>query len=332
MLAALAILISLEFSTLVHDFGKVEHLSDELSCYFEVKNTSEKAISILEVMVDCDCTKAVWPEDAIEPGESARIFVTYHKEPYADSFSKGLTVYVSDKDEPYSLQIKGSFYESAATLEPKYPVRYGQFGFGSAIITIGNIAPCDTADFQIDCANLGQEDATLSFSNLPDGVSLSNPEITLAPLTKGTISGRLICDNTKWGKQNFKLGPVAISAFIVEDFSHATKEQQLHGPYPRLQTNRVSFNDIKPGTSKQVTVDFENYGEEPLVIRSCDIDSDLVTANYPATTPANGKGHITFTLSVPASATCGYKSFEATITTNSPLKPLFTLYIDANIL
>lgn len=332
MLAALAILISLEFSTLVHDFGKVEHLSDELSCYFEVKNSSEKAISILDVAVDCSCTTVEWPDEAIEPGETARIFVTYHKEPYAESFTKGITVYVSDREEPYRLQLTGSFYESAATLEPKFPVRDGQFGFESDNISIGNIAPGDTASFQFDCANLGQEDATLSFSNLPDGVSLSNPEITLAPLTKGTISGRLICGKTKWGKQNFKLGPVAISAFIVEDFSHATKEQQLHGPYPRLQTSRVSFNDIKPGTSKQVTVDFENYGEEPLAIRSCNVDSDLVTANYPATTPANGKGHITFTLSVPASATCGYKSFEATITTNSPLKPLFTIYLDANIL
>ena len=60
----------------VHDYGKIKKDADG-SCYFTITNTGTEPLVISNAKGSCGCTVPDWPREAIAPGETAKMKVTY---------------------------------------------------------------------------------------------------------------------------------------------------------------------------------------------------------------------------------------------------------------
>jgi len=60
----------------VHDYGKIEKNADG-SCYFSIVNTGTEPLVISNAKGSCGCTVPDWPREAIAPGDTAQMKVTY---------------------------------------------------------------------------------------------------------------------------------------------------------------------------------------------------------------------------------------------------------------
>lgn len=60
----------------VHDYGKIKKGADG-SCYFTITNTGTEPLVISNAKGSCGCTVPDWPREAIAPGDSAKMKVTY---------------------------------------------------------------------------------------------------------------------------------------------------------------------------------------------------------------------------------------------------------------
>ena len=60
----------------VHDYGKIKKDSDG-ACFFTITNSGTEPLLITNAKGSCGCTVPSWPREAIAPGESAKMKVTY---------------------------------------------------------------------------------------------------------------------------------------------------------------------------------------------------------------------------------------------------------------
>ena len=60
----------------VHNYGKIKKGADG-SCYFTITNSGTEPLVITKAKGSCGCTVPDWPREAIAPGDSAKMKVTY---------------------------------------------------------------------------------------------------------------------------------------------------------------------------------------------------------------------------------------------------------------
>lgn len=93
------------FEALSYDFGTIA-LSKPVSHRFTLTNNGNAPLIISRVATTCGCTASEYPKEAILPGKSADIVITYNAAS-TGAFSKSATVYSNAADETVVLKVKG---------------------------------------------------------------------------------------------------------------------------------------------------------------------------------------------------------------------------------
>lgn len=89
----------LEFSKIVHDFGKVEE-GKIVETTFEFKNTGQGILEIIDVKTSCGCTAAIPKKRKLNPGESSEIKVELDTTNRVGIMSRLITIKSNDPDTP----------------------------------------------------------------------------------------------------------------------------------------------------------------------------------------------------------------------------------------
>lgn len=96
------------FADTVHDFGIIP-LSQPIDSFdFVFRNTGQGMLVVLDVKTSCHCTKAVFPQSPIAPGQQAYIRVFYDGHGRSpEYFNKSVKVYTNARARYMVLNIKG---------------------------------------------------------------------------------------------------------------------------------------------------------------------------------------------------------------------------------
>ncbi|WP_338410626.1 DUF1573 domain-containing protein [uncultured Flavobacterium sp.] len=81
----------LEFDKTEHDFGSINE-GDKVSTEFIVTNTGDADLIIVSAVGSCGCTVPVWKKEAIKPGESTPILVTFDSNGKPGQQEKSVTI------------------------------------------------------------------------------------------------------------------------------------------------------------------------------------------------------------------------------------------------
>jgi hypothetical protein len=96
----------LKFETTTHDFGKI--IEGTLAVYeFTFTNTGKAPLLLSDVKPPCSCTTPEWPKEAILPGKSAKIKVTFDSKGKPGTFNKTIMVKHNGESGTDYITIKG---------------------------------------------------------------------------------------------------------------------------------------------------------------------------------------------------------------------------------
>lgn len=93
------------FDKKVYKFDSVEE-GDQLEHTFEFTNTGEAPLIITDYKVECTCTKAIYSNKPIMPGESSNIKVTFDTEGKIGWQYRKIILYANTKKTPTSIEIR----------------------------------------------------------------------------------------------------------------------------------------------------------------------------------------------------------------------------------
>lgn len=91
-----------------HDFGYIKEAKGAVSHTFELKNTGDKPLVILQVVTSCGCTRPEFPTKPIKPGKTAKIKVTFNPAGRSGAFMKPVKVKTSGDEGRTTLTIRGT--------------------------------------------------------------------------------------------------------------------------------------------------------------------------------------------------------------------------------
>lgn len=96
------------FKAKEHDFGYIKEVNGAVSHTFELKNTGDHPLVIMQVTTECGCTRPDFPTKPIKPGKTAKIKVTFNPAGRRGAFMKSIKVKTSGNEGRTTLSIRGT--------------------------------------------------------------------------------------------------------------------------------------------------------------------------------------------------------------------------------
>ena len=106
-----------------HNFGTIDEDGGKVGCTMRLVNTTDSALSIIEVRSSCGCTAVHYPKQPIEPGDTASLTLVFNPRGRPGRFSKGVAVRLSCQPSRTSLIVEGtvrasfSFYNTKEEID-----------------------------------------------------------------------------------------------------------------------------------------------------------------------------------------------------------------------
>lgn len=352
----------------VHDFGDILVSDGPVTATFTVKNVSGKALLIYNVVSSCGCTNVEWTRKPINPGETGTIKATFKNDEKGYPFDKSLTAYFSGLKQPVILRLKGVSHDKALSLEELYPIRFGDLAFKKVDIKGGNLSQEQQKSGTMKVANLGKKPISVKFSDVSEGLFVRVTPDPVPARSTARMDFTVTADRNHWGKNYYYATPVVdgrvfravvsstvkpeqpmagteavvaepnrelgagkskigIYAYTKENFSSMTDEQKKHGSNPMADNSTVSFGKVKAGEKVKCSFMIENKGKSDFKIYKVDCETSSVRVEAFGDLPAGRRGSLDVTFDT-TNFPAGECLVLLTLTTNSPLRPQMTLYLN----
>ena len=325
-----------EFDKTIHNFGDVMLSDGALSCTFTMKNISDKPVVIYNVVTSCGCTDVKWTREPVLPGKTGTISAVYTNDEGPYPFDKSLTAYISGIGRPVILRIRGIAHEKQLSLEELYPERLLAAGVKSLELKCGNIEQGGSRSDEVNIANLSGSPVKVTFTDVTPGLSLDISPDPIPARSTAVLRFTVTAQKGVWGRNLYYATPVidgkpagrqfAVQAFTKENFSGLTAAQKAAGARPVFETNTCTTGKLKQGEKAVADFTFTNAGKDDFVIYKADIDWPKATATLPGNIKSGYDGTVRITVDT-SGMPKGEMLVTATMTTNSPSRPIVNLFV-----
>lgn len=291
----------------VYNFGTFDENMGKVSCEMRFVNIGDDDVVIEAVRPTCGCTAGNYPKNAIAPGDTASVTLTYNPFGRPGKFSKDVYVITNTSPRRTKLTVEGNVIGSANTVRSIYPYEVGDMKFNRVIIPFGEIKKSKVPMQVLKGYNRSIDTVVVDMPALPPFINAMVIPQKVGPGDLCTVS--LYYDSNKqsgWGflsdefkvtSHNLTSGAVAdttieVTAIISEDFSNLTKEQIAEAPTAVLSPNRINLEPLAPGKKVNASFSIRNDGKSPLIIRKIYWVDKALEVSPVTTTIAPGKSAI----------------------------------------
>ena len=164
-----------------HDFGLIDEDGGKVSCTMRLVNTTDSALSIIEVRPGCGCTAVQYPKQPIEQGETASLTLVFNPRGRPGRFSKGVAVRLSCQPSRTSLIVEGTVRASDATLNRRFPTLAGPLRLSNHLLPLGEVAKDSSRNGILTAYNASSDTLSLASIDVAAPLSVQFTPATLPP-------------------------------------------------------------------------------------------------------------------------------------------------------
>lgn len=321
--------IQVSWDSSAYDFGAVPRETYELKHDFVFINEGSSPITVSYAVASCSCVSLDWTREAVAPGASGKVSVTYFRERSATSFEKGLSVFFSESSKPVLLSISGYFVETDSSLKEDFPFSRAQLGIQEDPGDFATVHPGETAYKNLWVANLSGKPIKVKLGDLSPGFEVQPSEFSMAPNSRKELMATLSVDSLCLGRMLYSYSPVVdgesqdpvlFKATVLPDWSGLSSAEINSSAYYKVLGDVHHFGVLSPGTPGRLAIAIMNVSDKPLEILSAGAEHNGVSVSAPSGVPARSRADIQ--VNIEASALVGgANKFTIWFVTDSPLKP-----------
>lgn len=281
-------ILPLQFSSTTIDYGTIDEEGGMVTQYVEAVNRSATPIYIGEVTTSCGCTTADYTRDAIMPGRSVQIGITFDPRNRPGRFEREAIVTLLDVDEQIVLNIIGHVTPRERSVYEIYP-----FDMGGGLRMESNFH----AFAYIEHGKMVEE--RIGYINNSDKAILLDMEYrecsglltvdfprSIAPHDRGDITLRYALDEESeiYGTLSdvfqFRVDGVT-SGTLMSTYAIAVDNfdlvEDILAPSAVVSKKIIKFGEILLDNKiLEDAITLSNSGDSPLIIRRIEADSPAV--------------------------------------------------------
>ena len=247
---------------------------------FQLKNNGHEPLVLQDVKTSCGCTKAEYPKQPIQPGESFSISATYDARQLGH-FLKDIALYSNVSPKPYYLSIRGVVVEELVDFTGTYPFTIADVSVDKNDIEFDDVNRGDRPIQKIHIKNVSTKSVSPTVMHLPEYIEAIVSPTTIMPGREGVVS--LVLDSRKlrdYGltQTSVFLGmfpgdkvaankEISVSAVLLPAFRELTDNDLAAAPQLRISHEQLDM-DFRGKSKKSETITLENVGRTPLDISS----------------------------------------------------------------
>lgn len=164
-----------------HDFGLIDEDGGKVGCTMRLVNTTDSALSIIEVRPSCGCTAVQYPKQPIEQGDTASLTLVFNPRGRPGRFSKGVVVRLSSQPSRTSLIVEGTVRASEATLNRRFPTLAGPLRLSNHLLPLGEVAKDSSRNGILTAYNASADTLSLASIDVAAPLSVQFTPATLPP-------------------------------------------------------------------------------------------------------------------------------------------------------
>ena len=324
-----------------HDFGVFKEENGKVTCKMQLVNTGNEPLIIVKAQAGCGCTVINYPEEPIQPGDTAAVGITYNPSGRPGQFSKQVLIFTNTIPKRTVLEISGNVIPTDATLDQQYPLRAGSLRISQGNLPFGELSRGQNKTLFLSAYNASTDTLLIHVTGdkphlhpalVPDTV----PPAKVTALTVHYISGHA----PQWGlnvdtvslsceplhqpsRATAGTATVNVMAQVIENFDRLTDKERANAPVVSVDCgNSLDFGSLKPRETVTRTFTISNKGKSPLAIRRVWVpDGEGITVNANRTEIKQGKS-ATVTVTVDTSQVQGnLLNVPLTLMCNDPEMP-----------
>lgn len=328
-----------------HDFGVFMEKDGKVHCSMRLANTGTEPLMIVKAQAGCGCTGVNYPENAILPGDTATVSITYNPQGRPGEFTKQAIIFTNTTPKRSILEITGNVIPTAATLNKQYPVTAGSLRISQQLLPMGELTRGKNKTEFLSAYNASTDTIVVSVQGgnehikpavVPDTV----PPAKVTALTVHYLSGKaplwgLNTDTLTLSCMPLKTGSAAIAgqadihvmAQVIESFDGLTDQQRASAPIIGVDCgDRLDFGTLTAGEVATRTITITNKGKNKLSIRRMWApDDEGITVKADKQDIKSGKT-ATVTVTVDTSRQQGdMLNVPLTLMTNDPATPRLSI-------
>ena len=317
----------------------------KVHCELRLVNTGNEPLLIVKTQVGCGCTAVNYPEDAIQPGDTAAVGVTYNPSGRPGQFSRQVLIFTNTTPKRSILEIKGNVIPTVATLDKQYPLSAGPLYISQQYIPFGEITRGESKTLFLSTYNASSDTLLVAVEGAKPHIRPAIMPDTVPPgrVTALTVH-YLSAHAPQWGLNTDTLtltcaplkdkgvgiagtATISVMAQVLEDFKNLTDKQRQDAPVAQLDCgDRLDYGSMKRGETVFRTFTITNKGKKPLLIRRLWLpDGEGITVSVNRTEIKRGK-KATITVKVDTTRVPGdLLNVPLTLLCNDPDSPQTTI-------
>lgn len=321
-----------------YDFGAFHEEMGPVSCEFRWVNNTAEPVAIVAARASCGCTVPSYSHNAIAPGDTAVVTVTYNPIGRPGQFSKFVAVDLSIPDSRTKLTVTGTVVGSAASVATRFPVQCGPMQLSHSAVMMGGVDKGRLRTVMLDGYNRSDSVLEPVATGLPSYVEVVSSPKKVEPgqqfvyvvyfhSERCPLYG-LVTDSMSLKPFPHAAGEcvIPVMAMVNEDFSRMTPGQVRNAPVARLSSETLDFGTINPSDGPlTMSCTISNAGREKLIIRRAYTSDAGIKVSTSDTEIKKGKT-ATITVTVDPSQLRGaLLNARIAVITNDPSAPTQTL-------
>ncbi|MCM1449333.1 MAG: DUF1573 domain-containing protein [Clostridiales bacterium] len=267
-----------KFADTTYDFGAFEENDGTVKCVFTYVNTGDEPLSIIASRATCGCTSSSYTKEAVAPGDSGYVEVSYNPTGRPGRFSKKVYVDFNTERPRQTLLIKGVVIGASNTLRGRYPVDAGMLKLRSDKVLLGEVSNGKSKTSFFEVYNATADSLTPRWVSIPRGVKIDTPTPTVGPGEQLSYTIFFVPEKDMYGiyTDTLRLEPamgetpveVEMIAIVDEDFSKLTPGQMRDAPAVEVESNTLDFGTIdRNGGPVTRSFIFKNTGKGTMHVR-----------------------------------------------------------------
>lgn len=269
-----------------HDFGVFKEQDGKVTCQMRLVNSGNQPLLIVKAQAGCGCTGVHYPEEAIAPGDTATVSITYNPAERPGQFTKQVIVHTNTTPKRTTLEITGNVIPTEATLDKEYPLQAGSLRISQQNMLMGELTRGNNKTQFLSAYNASTDTLLVSVQGSKEHLKAAIVPDTVPParvtaLTVHYLSGKA----PLWGLNvdtltlvSKPLQPAAaamagtaqvnVMAQVTESFEHLTDQQRACAPIISVDCgDRIDFGTLTAGEVATRTFTITNRGKDKLTLR-----------------------------------------------------------------